>query len=305
MKSIVSSLFVLVLAVGISFGQGYTFRVLANKGQNQIIRNGEKQPLRTGTTLNPGDKIISGDGAYIGLMHKSGKTLEIRTKGTTNVEDLEKKISTSNSSVASRYANYIMAKMNEGNGPSSKGDRTKATGAVTRATGKAISIMSKNDIDVLGPEVIVSWTKITDASNYTVTVQNIFDEEIYSAETEKGRFKLNLDDENLMDEQLFIVTVKNTENEEQTSNKVGMKKLDPEKAEEIRAELQNLKSEVADDSPIGKLVFASFFEDKGLLLDALTKYEEAVQMAPDVEDFQVLYQDFLIRNGLAKADVTE
>ena len=305
MKSIVSALTVLVISVSISFAQGYTFRVLANKGQNQVVRNGKKQPLRTGTTLLAGDEIITNDGSYIGLMHKSGKTLEIRTKGSTKVLELEKKISIGNSSVASRYANYIMARLNEDETGGGKGHHTVATGAAERATGKAITILSKKDVDVLGPEILVRWTTLENATTYSVSVQNIFDDEIYSAETEKGRFKLNLNDENFAEEELLIVTVHNKDNEEETSNEVGIKKLDEERAAAVKADLQSLKAEVSDDSPISKLVYASFFEDKGLILDAITQYEAAVQMAPEVKDFQVLYSDFLVRNGLAAAEVTE
>jgi hypothetical protein len=48
------------------------------------------------------------------------------------------------------------------------------------------------------------------------------------------------------------------------------------------------------------LVYASFFEENGLLLDAMTKYEEAIKMSPEVDDFKELYNGFLIKNNLAK-----
>ena len=51
--------------------------------------------------------------------------------------------------------------------------------------------------------------------------------------------------------------------------------------------LANLKSEVAEnESPLNKIIYASFYEENGLILDALTKYEEAIEMYPEIEDFQ-------------------
>ena len=61
-----------------------------------------------------------------------------------------------------------------------------------------------------------------------------------------------------------------------------------------------LKSIIAADSPLNKIIYASFYEENGLILDALTKYEEAIKMSPEIQDFQELYENFLIKNGLAQ-----
>ena len=55
--------------------------------------------LKTGATLNDGDELIASQGAYIGLMHKSGKTLEVRTAGSKKVSDLAKMVNTKSASV--------------------------------------------------------------------------------------------------------------------------------------------------------------------------------------------------------------
>ena len=70
-------------------------------------------------------------------------------------------------------------------------------------------------------------------------------------------------------------------------------------AKAIKDNLDILKAEVSDDSPLNKLIYASFYEENNLLLDALTKYEEAIELSPEVEDFKTLYDDFLIKNGLS------
>ena len=83
--------------------------------------------------------------------------------------------------------------------------------------------------------------------------------------------------------------------EEVKSIDFGVKRLENP---EVKEGLASLKNEVTDDSPLNKLIYASFYEENGLLLDALTKYEEAIQLAPDIQDFQDLYDNFKLKNGL-------
>lgn len=296
---------VLLLSASVVFGQGYTFRVLANKGQNQVKKAGTSAPvaLKTGSTLNSGDELIVGSGSYIGLMHKTGKTLEVREAGTKKVSDLEGKIASNNSSVASRYAQFIASKMNEDN--SSYASRMNATGAVSRATGgNAIEVMLPTSVDFLGDNAIISWTAaedVADDATYVVSVMNIFDEVIYEEEVAGNKVALDFSDESMQNESgLYIFSVRLASDEEIKSGNVGIKRVSEDDMAQVVENFNSLKSEVSDDSPLNKLIYASFFEENGLLLDAMTKYEEAIELSPEVDDFKELYNSFLLKNGLAK-----
>jgi hypothetical protein len=288
------------------YGQGYTFRVLANKGTNQIKRAGADTPiaLKTGISLNTGDELIVAEGSYIGLMHKTGKTLEVKTAGTLTIASLEKKIVAKNTSVSSKYAQYIAAKMSD-DGTRSYASRMKATGAVSRATGSnAIDVMLPADgtINVLGDNAIVRWNAPEDAPDdivYVVTVMNIFDDVIFEDETQKTMVELNF--EELPNETgLYIFSVKQKDNEDIASGNFGIKKVTPGDMNEVETNYKGLQEEVGEDTPLNKLIYASFFEENGLLLDALTMYEEAIKMSPGVTDFEDLYQVFLVDNGIAQ-----
>lgn len=305
MRTIYSTtvLMLFLMAANTAMGQGYVFRVLANKGANQVKRaaDGQTAPLKTGATLKSGDEIIAAGGAYIGLMHKTGRTIEVRNAGVTKIDDLEKKLASAKSTVANRYAQFVMSKMNQDDGDVNKNYRQnlKATGAVERATNNAsIKVMLPSSIDVLNPNAIIRWTGVEEGGNYVVSVKNIFDEEIFVAETEKTSININFDDENLANERLVIFNVKLKTNDDVHSSDYGIKRLSPDDAKAINENLNALKAEVSDDSPLNKLIYASFYEENNLILDALTKYEEAINLSPDVEDFQTLYEDFLIKNGL-------
>ena len=135
-----------LFAFGFANGQGYTFRVLANKGQNKVKKAGASTavPLKTGATLNADDQLIASEGAYIGLMHKTGKTLEVRTPGTKKVSDLEKKVNVKATSVTNRYAQFLANKMNEKEKPGYR-SRLNATGAAKRGLPGDIELLLPPD----------------------------------------------------------------------------------------------------------------------------------------------------------------
>lgn len=288
--------------------QGYTFRVLANKGSNKLKKanTGQLVALKTGATLNSGDALIAEDGAYIGLMHKSGKTIEVRKGGTLAVADLEKKVTTGTTTVASRYAKFVSDKMNETESGNYKRNMN-ATGAVSRGATGSISLMLDGESpEFLGNMAVIRWNPImengvpVEGVNYTVKVKNIFDVEVMNVKTDKSSVVLDFTKPELQNEEgLYIIEVSKTDDAEYSSAPIGLRKKSGDDVNEIVNDFQSLKSEVSEDSPLSKLIFASFFEEKGLLLDALTQYEEAIKMAPEITDFQELYKNFLITNGLS------
>ena len=117
-----------------AFGQGdYIFRVLANKGNNSVKKSdGKTVGLKTGSTLKAGDQLIASSNSYIGLMHKTGKTLEVRQAGVLKVNDLVKKVAAKKTSVTGRYAQYVMNKINDDGVSDNYRRNNNVTGAATR-----------------------------------------------------------------------------------------------------------------------------------------------------------------------------
>jgi hypothetical protein len=304
MKKVSSILIItLLFAFGSVYGQGYTFKVLANKGTNQVKRAGSTTPeaLKTGATLNAGDELVVSNEAYIGLMHKTGKTIEVRTAGTQKIADLEKKVAATNTSVASKYAAFIASKMND-DGTSSLSQRMNATGAVSRATGgAAIDVMLPGGaIEVLGDNAIVRWNAPKDANEsteYVVSIKNIFDDVIFEDETSKTMIELNFA-EMSNESGLYIFSVSQKGDDEINSGNFGIKKVAPGDMSEVEENYKSLQAEVSDESSLNKLIYASFFEENGLLLDALTKYEEAIRLSPEIQDYQEIYAQFLVASGI-------
>ncbi|MEO9964610.1 MAG: hypothetical protein ABJF11_02405 [Reichenbachiella sp.] len=304
-KFFITSTLLIFFLINTSYGQSFVFRVLASKGANQVkkAQNGETVPLKTGATLMSGDELIAASGAYIGLMHKTGRTIEVRNPGVTKITDLETKLASSKSSVANKYAKFVMNKMNDDDGDLASNYRRnmKATGAVERATSSAsLKVLLPSSVDVLNPEAIVRWEGSEELPNasYIVSIKNIFDEEIFSAETSNTSININFDDDNLSNERLVILNVKVKDNDEIKSSDYGIKRMSSDDAASINENLDALRADISEDSPLNNLIFASFYEENNLILDAMTQYEKAVLASPDVEDFKTLYDDFLINNGL-------
>lgn len=311
MRKLISYAFVVaaLLVAGMADAQDYAFRVLANKGTNQVKKAGssQAQSLKTGEKLGYGDEIIASTGAYIGLMHKSGKTTEIRGAGTKKVSELEQNINTASTSITSRYASFVMNKLNESEGGGYR-SQMKATGAVSRAAiGSAeLPISAPESADLMGDVAVIRWTDkegLADGDKYIVQVKNIFDDEIFSQETDKTAISFDFSDESLAyDMGLYLVKVYKKSDDDKSSQVVGIKKVQPEDKVEVQENLANLKSEVSEDSPLNKIIYASFYEENGLILDALTKYEEAIKMNPDIMDFQDMYKNFLLSHGLVSSE---
>ncbi|MGL1889795.1 MAG: hypothetical protein OCD76_24995 [Reichenbachiella sp.] len=284
-------------------GQGFEYRVLANKGANKVIK-GEATPtfIRTGLKLNAKDKIIVGNNAYIGLMHKTGKTLEVKKPGTFTIEELTAQLTNAQSSVADKYAKFVLNKMNNSNTDVNGNYRNnmKATGAVERSNGSSISVMLPNSVSVFNSEAIIRWTSISEDAYYLITVKNMFDEEIFIAESDKPYLYMNFNDENLSGEDLITLSIKVKGNDDLFSPTHGIERLSSASYTKIENELEMLKSVTPNNTSLNKLIHAIFYEENNLLLDAITEYEEILEQNPDVEDFKILYGEFLINNGLSK-----
>ena len=295
MKSIkvLSTVAALAFSV-IAFGQSYTFRVLANKGSNQIKSGSSWQPLKTGATLKDADELKVSSGAYLGLMHSGGRTLEWKDAGTYKVADMAKKVS-AGSSVGSKYADFLASKM------SAEGakNRLSATGAVHRAlTDAAINLYLPASAQVYQDKAIIRWDALEgDNHMYKVALTNIFEEVLISAETRETFFELDLNDEKIKNETNVLLMVTTVKDEKVKSETIAIKRLPKDDVQKVETGLNNLMSDIKEENALNKYVLAGFYEENGLLVDALTSYEEAIKLAPDVDHYKEAYDEFVIRNG--------
>src|SRR5688572_30895252 len=118
----------LFVVAGQLSAQDYTFRVLVNKGKNELKSGETWQQVKVGSSLQSHDELRVAENSYVGLVHKTGKPLELKQSGKYKVMDLAAKV-TGGENVLNKYTDFILSK---NTGPKTN---LTATGAVTRGDG--------------------------------------------------------------------------------------------------------------------------------------------------------------------------
>lgn len=280
-----------------AFCQNYAFKVLANKGTNEVKSGDAWQPLKTGASLKAGDEVKLADNAYIGLVHSSGKPLEIKLAGSYKVNDLAAKVG-GGSSVLNKYTDFILSS----NSAESKKNRLSATGAVHRGETYAIQLMlpENQHSGIYNNVAVINWEGTKVAGPYIVTLRNMFDDELAKIETAETSFQVDLTDPKFVKENAILVEVKAKNDPKQVSKQHLIKKLTPADEERVKTSLNEIIGEVAERTALNKFILAGFYEENNLFIDAIAAYEDAIKLSPDVPSYKEAYDEFLLRHGMKR-----
>src|SRR5688572_23797246 len=283
----------LVLVSSFTFGQDYAFKVMANKGSNEVKSGDTWQPLKTGASLKSTDELKLVDNAYIGLIHATGKPLEMRQSGSYKVADLAAKIG-GGSSVVNKYTDFILSSNAE-----TKKNKLSATGAVHRATETAaIKVMlPEKYADVYNTTAVINWDGNKALGPYVVVVKNVFEDELARFETPETTLTIDLSQAKLASEVAILIEVSSKNNPKQISKQHMIKKMAAADKDKVKTSLTGLMGEVSDPTALNKFILAGFYEENNLLIDAIVAYEEAVKLEPS---YQESYDEFLLRHALKK-----
>lgn len=279
-------------------GQDYAFKVLANKGNNEVKSAGTWQPLKTGASLKKGDEVKLEDNSYLGLVHNSGKPLEVKQAGIYPVAALESKVDAGTTSVLNKYTDFILSS----NSAEAQKNRLNATGAVHRdiTTGAPIKLALPDNqhAGILNNTAVINWDGSKVAGPYVITVKNMFEDVLIQEETPETSYKIDLSTQKYASENAILIEVSSKADPKQVSKQHLIKKLSPAEQQTLSASLKELVGEAKEDTPLNKLIIAGFYEQNNLLIDAIFAYEQAIELAPDVPTFQESYEEFLLRNNL-------
>jgi hypothetical protein len=276
------------------------FKVLSHKGANTV----NNKPLSTGTKLFSSDQIMVSVGGYIGLLHKTGKTLELRQPGTYTVAEISQKVGSTNTSASKRYSDYVVKELTKGD----KEDVNKnymahltVTGSVERGSEDIqifLPISAAASTNVIGNTLKINWKKVADGKLYVVKVMNNFDEIIFSKETDDTSYTILIDQLPLNNENSFICQVSLKDNSKNPSEKRQIKLIKNEKAKALTEEITEINANLADDNSINNFMKANFYKEKGLFIEASDCYLKAIKEDPEVTDYVDSYDKLLEENGL-------
>ncbi len=284
-----------IMSFSAVFGQGdYAFKVLANKGTNEIKSGDTWMAVKTGASLKKEDEIKLAENSYIGLVSVGGKPLELKASGSYKVVDLLSKVQAGSSSVVNKYTDFILSS----NSAEAKKNRLSATGAVHRGLGIKVYLPDNSNSDVFNDVVFINWER--KSGPYVLTFKNMFDETLKVMETPETSAEVNLGTKEFSGESAILVEIV-SKPDKTKSDAILIKKMSPAHAEKIKKDLAELGSTVTEETALNKFILAGFYEEHKLYIDAIAAYEQAIKMAPDVTSYKEAYEEFLLRNKMKTA----
>src|ERR1044071_7035943 len=155
-----------IMSCPVVFGQGdYAFKVLANKGTNEIKSGNTWVAVKTGAALHKDDELKLAENSYIGLVSVTGKPLELKSAGSYSVVELLNKVSQKDPSVLNKYTDFILSS----NSAEAKKNRLSATGGSHRGPVKELklNLPDNSKTEVFNNTVIITWEK--SSGPYVVT----------------------------------------------------------------------------------------------------------------------------------------
>ena len=292
-----------VMTTLVSHAQDYDFRVLVNKGQNEVkSSSNEWQILKTGSRLKSGQEIKIVTDGYVGLVHSSGKTQELKSAGTYDIATLSSGVVAGSKNIATKYADFVRSKMSPEEREENRRKYANVTGAATRGEDDEINLYMPTSVSVYNNRAIIRWDPIEDNGIYQIKLKNIFEDVIMIAETEETSYTIDFANSKIASstvENLIIVNISMKNNEDIKSKDAAIERVTMADEPEFAGELSDLQASLGDNlSSINGLIMAEFYEENDLVLDALTSYEQSIQLSPDVPYFQEAYSEFLMRTGL-------
>jgi hypothetical protein len=284
----------LLVSILVRAQEDYAFRVLANKGSNEVKSGDAWQPLKTGAQLKAGDELKISENASVGLVSKFGKPLEVKEAKVHKVADLLSRVGTSQS-VLNKYTDFILSS----NSAEAKKNRLSATGAVHRGLEDIKVFLPENQFsDVYNSTVIINWQAAKGGAPYIVSIKNMFDEELMKIETSETNAQVNLNDPKLANESNMLVEVKSKADTKSKSEQHLIKKLSSNRYEAVKQDLNKNAADLTEETAFNKYLLAAFYEENKLFIDAITCYEQAIKMDPENPTYKDAYEEFLLRNRM-------
>lgn len=288
----------LLISILSSAQDEYAFRVLANKGANEVKSGDTWQPLKTGAQLKMGDVLKISENASVGLVYKTGRPLEVKEAKTYKVADLVDKVG-KGSSVLNKYTDFILSS----NSAEAKKNRLSATGAVHRGIEDIKVFLPESQFgDVFSTAVTINWEAAKGGAPYVVTVSNMFGETLWKTETPETSVQFDLSDPKLANESSVLVEVRSKADNKSKSDQYTVKKLSANSANRYEVVKKQLdEADLKEETAFNKYLMAGLFEENRLFIDAITCYEQAIKMDPENPTYKEAYEEFLLRNKLKAA----
>jgi hypothetical protein len=289
--------FLLLFLSGSTYAQQLVYSTLAAKG-TCVVQRGENPdeyvPITAGVELFINDEVIvTGTNTYMGLVGQDGQVIEIKSGGVYRIAELAESSSVNQVNLQNQYALDLLQLTKElAYEPSLNIETTRATGNST------IKLQVPNQSKVFEESFQINWQNESGTHTYMVAVCDMYDTHIFKQKTEASNLEIDLTLMKLSAGQMYKLVVADADAE----NNMSFVSLEvPSRSEiaKIETDLRMLRKEIPQNSAIGDLVLASYFEKNGLYINAMKYYQAAIKKQPEIVEYQKAYAMFLKRMQLS------
>lgn len=300
MKKIAIILFASFLSIGV-YAQEVLFKTLAAKGTCMVQRGAnpdEYTPISTGVKIYQDDKIIiTGSTSYVGLVSMDGKAVELKKGGVYYVSELSSALASGETSLAQKYLDLLVKDMSKVDDNTAR--NMKYTGSVERSIeNKDIVVFLPETTKITGTSGSVQWFPKIDATSYNVSIFNLYEESVFSQNTNDKFIAIDFSTLGLNPGQVYKMKITDANDPSKNSGFVSLQVPTRSEMAKYETDLGMLKSEVPANSAIGDMVIATYFEEQELFLNAIPYYESAIEKEPNIVEYQNAYNMFLFKIGL-------
>jgi hypothetical protein len=297
---------IIILFIGVLFSsspalaQDYLFKILASNGENKIVRQGTDSKVTIGKQLIKGDRIVVGNNSYLGLAHKNGKTIEIKKAGTYSLNDLDGQVAAQNQGISKKYIDFLLGEASDDDEEVSdnKYKYMAVTGSVERLAKPVIQSFLPKDIKVLKDKLELSWIPVEEEKNYIVTLTNLFQDTIFTQKVHGNAVTIDLTKFTFEKDKIYKWTIEGVGLGTDFSPRV-IRAMEEKEEKELSEEIRLVKAELKEETALNKFVLANIYAEKNLLIEAISSYQAAIKLAPEVEAYKIAYGKFLEAKELA------
>jgi hypothetical protein len=195
-------------------------------------------------------------------------------------------------SVLNKYTDFILSSNQE------KTNRLSATGAVHRGAKDVVIVYlsGAERAELYGDKLAIQWSSDEVKGPYQVVFTTLLDDELDRFDVTENQLIISLNEHGLKDEYEIMVKVVSKENPGKGSKDYIIKRLRPADREKFTKVIDDVAS-IQEETALSKYYMAGIYEENFLLNDALTAYQEAIKLAPDVALYKEAYTEFLKRLG--------
>lgn len=322
---------VVLSAAGVAVAQD--LKLLAVRG-NVTSSAGAK--MVAGQQLAVSDRITIASGGYVSVVHKNGRTLEIKKPSTVTVRDLQQRLTRPTSSASSKFASYVASELTEKNDPiafrSKRRGNMKTTGSVERAAGddvdaidsalrivgapgevQALAALSTSKIErdgriavvmprstrLLSDTVTFTWRRTPRWNSYRLIITDRANTVLVNKETTDTTVTLSLSALGVTSGELYSWHIEASTQPSERTPEYSLWVLNGRARADAESLLEDITSSQEDSqSAIAMLIRAAACEDLGLVYEAYLLYMRVVALEPEIDSYRRACAEFLVRHSL-------